>query len=238
MPARRMNPVIEAAARLGTLIDAHGRDAGRQLGEWLRPWLRDDETLPDFSLVLELPARMIRHAGQRLGEDGKELDEARRLEGEARFQRHQAASALRRKLVESRRLLSSVLGPWRTAKLLGLAGKTARAAQPVLLLSQTAAFLSLLGDPRRLALARVDRYLDPVATAAVLEPLATACREACDDLDKICQANAARLAARDCASAELGRAVQHVVRLLGGWLLLVGRSDLAKQLRRNSPRGR
>ncbi len=238
MPTIGMNFAIEAAARLGTLIDAHGRDAGRQLGEWLRPWLRDDETLPDFSLVLELPARMIRHAGQSLRDDRRELEEARRLEGEARFQRDQAATALRRKLVESRRLLTSVLGPRHAAKLLGLAGKTARAAQPALLLSQTTAFLCLLGDPRRLALTRADHYLDPVATAAALEPLAAACRQACDHLDEICQVSAARLAARDRASAELWRAVQGVVRLLGGWLQLVGRSDLAEKLRRITSRGR
>lgn len=76
--------LVEAALRLGTLIDAHAREAGRQLGEQLSPSLRDGETLPDFTLVLELPARMVRQAGQRLRQCQAELDDARSLEAEAR----------------------------------------------------------------------------------------------------------------------------------------------------------
>ncbi len=229
---------IEAAARLGTLIDAHARDAGRQLGEWLRPWLRDGESLPDFTLVLQLPARMIRQGGQRLRERLDALGEARGREGEARFQRDQAASALRRKLVEIRRLLTSALGSRRTATLLDVEGKTARDTQPTLLLAQAGAFLRLLGDPRRLGISHAGGYFDPAAAAADLEPLAAALREACGQLDETLRTCAARLEAKDRARTELGRAVRCVVRILGGWLLLIRRADLADKLSSIRRRGK
>ena len=153
--------IVEAALRLGTLIDAHARDAGRQLGEWLRPWLGDRETLPDFRLVLELQGRMIRQASQDLRERQGQLDDARSREAAARYRRDQTASALRRKLVEIRRLLTSVLGPRRTAELAGIEGSTAQASQSALLLSQSQAFLKLLRDPRRLAVPQTGWYIDP-----------------------------------------------------------------------------
>ncbi len=223
--------VVEAAIRLGTLIDAHARDAGRQLGESLRPWLRDGETLPDFTLVLQLPARMIRHAGQRLRQRQNQLDEVRSEQGEARFQRDQTAAALRRKLVEIRRLLTSAHGPRRAATLLGIEGRTAQESQGALLLAQADACLGLLRDPRRLAIPRADRYFDPAAAAGALEPLATACREACGRLEEIRRASAASLEARDRVWTELRHGVGSVVRILSGWLLLIGRADLAEKLR-------
>ncbi len=224
------NIVIEAASRLGTLIDAHAREAGRQLGERLRPWLRDGETLPDFTLVLRLPARMIRQGGRRLRERRNELDEARRDEREARFRRGQTASALRRKLVEIRRLLTSALGPKRTSKLLGIQRPTAHDSQTALLLSQADAFLTLLRDPRRLAIPRADCYFDPAAIVAALELLAAALSQARDRLDEIRRASAARLEARDRTRTELCRGVRNVVSILGGWLLLIRRTDLAEKL--------
>ncbi len=231
MPNDRIHHLIEAAARLAALIDAHAPDAGRRLGDRLRPWLRDGETLPDFGLGLELPARLIRQAGQRLRRHQHRLDEARSEEREARFHRDQTASALRRKLVEVRRLLTSALGPRRTATLLGV-GKTARSSQPALLLSQAGAFLKLLRDPRRLAIPRRNRVFDPAVVAGTLEPLAVACAAACDRLDAMCQASAAALEARDRARAELERVMPCVVDGFGGWLVLIGRPDLAEKLRR------
>ncbi len=221
----------EAAARLGTLIDAHAQDAGRQLGEWLRPCLRPGETLPDFSLALQLPARRIRGAEQRLRRDLEELDDATSHEGEARFRRDQTASALCRKLIEIRRLLVAVLGPRRAATLLGIEGRTARGTQPALLLSQAGAFLRLLRDPQKLATPHADVHFDPAAVAGALEPLVAACREARGELDEVHRANAARVAARDRARSELVFAVRCVVRLLGGWLLLIRRADLTEKLR-------
>ena len=64
MSAIETNLAIEAAVRLGTLIAAHARDVGRRLGDSLRRWLRHGEVLPDFTLVLELPARSVRHAAR------------------------------------------------------------------------------------------------------------------------------------------------------------------------------
>ncbi len=232
MSAIGTNIVIEAAVRLGTLIDSHARDAGRQLGEWLHPWLRSGEALPDFTLVLRLPARMIRHAGQRLRERQSELDEVRSHEGEALFQRNQTTAALRRKLVEIRRLLTPVFGAHRTGKLLGFAGKTALASQPKRLLSQADAFLKALRDPKRPAIPETAYFdFDPSAAAAELEPLLVACREAHSRLDETRQTCAARLEAKDRVRAELHHAVQCVVCIVGGWFLLIRRLDLAQKLR-------
>ena len=222
--------VLEAATRLGTLIDAHASDAGRQLGEWLRPYLRRGETLPDFTLVLLLPARGIRRAGQRLRRSSKELDDGKSHESEAKFRRDQTAAALCRKLIEVRRLLIATLGPRRAATLLGIEGRTARGTQPALLLSQAGAFSSLLREPQKLAIPRPERYFDPAAVADDLEPLVAACREACDELDEIRRAKAARVAARDRARSELVFAVRCVARLFGGWLGLVRRTDLTEKL--------
>ncbi len=230
MSAISTDRVVETAVRLGTLLDTHARDAGRQLGDRLRSELRDGETLPDFALVLELPSRWMRQAGQGLRARQNELAEARNHEGEARFRRDQTAAALRRKLVEIRRVLTAALGPRRTATLLDIEGKTARESQPALLLAQADAFLKLLRDPRRLAIARADRYLEPAAAVADLEPLAAALREARGLLDEGRRASAAGLEARDRARSELLNGLRCVVRLLGGWLLFIGRADLAKKL--------
>ncbi len=221
---------VEAAIRLGTLIDAHARDAGRQLGETLRPWLEDGETLPDYALALELPARMIAQAGRHLRECQNRLDEARSHDREARDRRDQTASALHRKLVEIRRLVASALGLRRTATLLGFEGKTADKTQPARLLSQAEAYLRLLHEPRRLAIPRADLYFEPAAIASALEPLAGAFREAGGQLDEVRRASAASLEARDRARAQLEHAIRHVVRFLGGWFVLVGRPDLAEKI--------
>ena len=221
---------IEAAVRLGTLIESHARDAGRQLGEWLRPWLREGEVLPDFTLVLQLPARMIVHAGQRLRESRKELDESKSREGEARISRDHTASALRRKLVEIRRLLTAAFGPHHTATVLGIEGKTAHASQYAFLLFQADAFLKALRDPRRLAIPRTASF-DPAAAAAALEPLIVAFRGAYGHLDEVRRESAARLAARDQARTELVSGIPCVVAILSGWLGLIRRADLTKKLR-------
>ncbi len=224
------NLALEAATRLGTLIDAHARDAGRQLGEWLRPCLRRGETLPDFTLVLQLPARRIRQTGQRLRRSSKALDDATSHEGEARFRLDQTASALRRKLIEIRRLLTAAIGPRRAATLLGIEGRTARGTQPALLLSQAGAVSKLLRDPQKLAIPHAERFFDPAAVAGALEPLAAACREARDELEEVRRAKTARVEARDRARSELALAVRCVVRLLGGWLGLIRREDLSEKL--------
>ncbi len=232
MSAIGTNLVIEAAGRLGTLIDSHARDVGRQLGEWLHPWLRDGEILPDFTLVLQLPARMIRQAGQRLRARQDELDEARSHEGEALFWRDQTAAALHRKLVAIRQVLTSVFGAKRTAKLVGFGGKTARPSQGAFLLSQADAFLKSLRDPERPAIPETAYFdFDPASAAAELEPLVVACREAHDRLDEIRQARAARIEAKDRAQTELRHGVQSVVCVVGGWLALVRRLDLVEKLR-------
>ncbi len=233
MSAIGTNIVIEAAVRLGTLIDSHARDAGRQLGERLRPWLQEGEVLPDFTLVLRLPARMIRHAGQRLRERQSELDELRGHESEALFRRNQTASALRRKLVEIRQLLTSVFGAHRAGKLLGFGGKTALASQPARLLSQAGAFVKALRDPKRPAIPETAYFdFDPASAAAELEPLLDACREAHGRLAETRQASAARLEAKDQVLGELQDAVHCVACILGGWFLLIRRLDLAEKLRR------
>ncbi|MCP3956292.1 MAG: hypothetical protein GY719_00415 [bacterium] len=231
MPADTTNAVTEVATRLGTLIDAHARDAGRQLGECLRPWLREGETLPDFTLVLQLPARMLRQAGQRLRRHRDELDEARDREREARFRRDQTASALHRQLVAIRRILTSAFGSRRAATLLGIAGKTARDSQTVLLLSQADSALERLRDPRKLAIPHPGWNFDPVAAGGVLEPLVAALSEARDQLDEIRQTRATRLEARNRARSEIARAVHCLVSILGGWFQLIRRTDLAKKVR-------
>ena len=232
MPTVKVQDLVEAATRLGTLIDAHAREAGRQLGDGLRPWLREGETLPDFALALELPARGIRRAGERLRRRQRQLEDSRDQERQARFRQRQTASALSRKLVEIRRLLTSKLGPRRAAGLAGIEGKTARACQPARLLVQADAFLELLRDPRRSATLRRYRVFDPAGLAAALEPLATACRAAGDDVDRACQEIADNSGARDRARAELERVLPSVVDGLCGWLRLIGRADLAQKLRR------
>lgn len=224
------NMAIEAAVRLGTLIETHARDTGRQLGEWLRPWLREGEILPDFTLVLLLPARMILRVGHRLRESQKQLDESRSREGEALVARDHAASALRRKLVEIRRLLSAVFGPRRAATVLGIEGRTANASRHTLLLSQADAFLKVLRDPKRLPIPHTACF-DPAAAAATLEPLIVALREAYGHLDEARQASAARLEARDQARTELDHGIPCVVAILSGWLGLIRRADLTKKLR-------
>ena len=231
MSATETKVAVDAAIHLGTLIDAHARDAGRQLGERLCHWLQEREALPDFTLALELPARMVRQAGQDLHERQKELDDARSRERQALFRRDQTAAALRRKLVDVRRLLSSALGPRRTKTLLGIEGDTAKPSQPALLLSQADAFLKLLRNPRRLAIPHGGSYFDPAAVADDLEPLASALRGARDHLDENRRASAQRLEARDRQRAELTRAVQCVASIASGWFRLIRRDDLVKKLR-------
>ncbi len=221
---------VEAAVRLGTLIDAHARDAGRQLGEWLRPWLREGEVLPDFTLVLQLPARMIRHAGHRLRESQQQLDESRSRESETRLRRDDAAAALRRELVRTRWLLTGVFGTRRTAVVLGIEGETAHASQHALLLSQAESFLKLFRDPKGLAVPRAFS-VDPVWAATTLEPLIVAFREAYGRLDEIQQASAARLEAKNRTWSELEGSFRCVVSILSGWLGLIRRPDLAAKLR-------
>jgi hypothetical protein len=230
MSAIMTKTASEAALRLGTLIEAHARDAGRQLGEWLRPWLREGEVLPDFTLVLLLPARMIGHAGKRLRESQRELDESRSQENEARVSRDLAASALRRKLVEVRRHLTAVFGSRRSAALLGIEGTTAKASQSALLLSQAEAFLRLLHDRKRLVVSNAGPFV-PASAAATLEPLSLAFHEARNRLDEIRRASAARLETRDQARIDLERGLHCVACILGGWLDLIRRADLAEKLR-------
>lgn len=221
---------IEAALRLVTLIGTHAREAGRLLGEWLRPWLREGEVLPDFTLVLQLPVRMIEEAGKRLSESEKKLAESRGDEGEARDWRDHQASMLRRKLVETRRHFSAVYGPRHAATLLGIEGKTAQASQKALLLSQADGVLKVLRDPRRLAIPDAAGF-DPAAAAAALEPLVAGSREAYGRLEEVHHESAARLAARDQARADLDRGLPCVVSILSGWLGLIRRADLAEKLR-------
>lgn len=232
MPTVKVHDLVEAAVRLGTVIDAHVREAGRQLGAGLRPWLLEGEALPDFALALELPARRIRQAGHCLRRRQQQLEETRNEERQARFRQSQTAAALRRKLVDFRRLLTSAFGPLRAARLTGIEGKTARVRQPALLLAQADAFLELAQDPRRSATLRRTRVFDPAAVAEALEPLAGACRSAGGDVDRAQQAVAQGLDARDRARAELERSLPSVVDGLCGWLRLIGRGDLAEKLRR------
>ncbi len=222
--------VAGAASRLAALIHGHARDAGRQLGEWLRPWLRDGEDLPDFALVLDLPARMFEHAAARLRRYEEELADARSREAEARFQRSATASALRRKLVDVRRLLTAVHGPRRTTTLLGIEGGTAHDTQPALLLSHAGAFQELLRDPQQMVVTRADFTFDPAAIADGVETLAAACGEAGARLDAVRKVSADRREARDHTRSELARAVGCVVGVLGGWFRLIRRSDLARKL--------
>lgn len=194
------------------------------------PLAAEGEVLPDFMLVLQLPARMVRDAGHRLRESQNELGESRSREGEAQISRDLTASVLRRKLVEIRRLLTAVFGPQRSATLLGIEGKTAKTWQSALLLSQADAFLRALRDPRRLAVPRTVCF-DPASTASTLEPPLAAFRDAYGHLGEVRRASAARLEARDQARAELDRAVHCVVPILSGWLGLIRRADLVEKLR-------
>ena len=183
MTALETDRVVEAAIRLAALIDAHSQDAGRQLGEALQPWLRDGETLPDFTLALQLIARMSREKGHRLRNSEKSLEEATTGEAEARLKRNQTASAVRRKLVDIRRLLALVLDWRRAARLLGIQGDTAKSSQSALLLSQADACLSLLRDPQRLRIPSTRRFFEPSATADELEPLVVSLRQARESFD-------------------------------------------------------
>lgn len=230
MSAIGTNIAVEAAVRLGTLIESHARDAGRQIGEWLRPWLQEGEILPDFTLVLRLPARMIRHAGDRLRESQQQLDESRSRESEARQRRDDAAAALRRQLVQNRMILSGLYGACRTAVLLGIEGETAHASQHALLLSQAEALLKLLRDPKRLPVP-CTASVHPTGAVDTLEPLVVAFREAYSRLDEIHQESAARLEAKTRTWTELEGSFRCVVSILGGWLGLIRRPDLAEKLR-------
>jgi hypothetical protein len=231
MSAIMTKTFVEAAVRLGVLIESHAREAGRELGEKLRPWLREGEVLPDFSLVLQLPARMVEQAGTRLHECQDGLDQSMAQEGEARTSRDQKASMLRKDLVELRKLFSAVFGSQRAAKVLGIDIKTADASQHELLLSQAEAVLKALGEPLRLA-SPAHFHVEPASAAEALEPLVAASREACCHLDGVRRASATRREARDHARAHLGRGVHAVVSIFGGWLDLVRRPDLAKRLHR------
>lgn len=220
---------IETALRLGTLIESHAPDAGPQLGEWLRPWLREGETLPDFTLVLELPARMIAQAGHRVRESQAQLSESGNHENEARGCREQTAAVLRRKLMEIRQFLMALFGSRHTAKLLGFEGATAKTSQPTLLLSQSEALLKVLRDPKRLAIPNT-AYFDPVSAAATLEPPIVAFREAHGQFEKVRQAKAIRCEAGNHKWAELVHGIQCVVRVFSGWFHLIGRPDLVKKI--------
>ena len=231
MSAIETKRVVEAAVRLGTMIDAHARDAGRQLGERLRPWLRDGETLPDFTLALELIARLSRETGHRVRERENRLDDATSDEAEARLRRNQTALALRRKLVDVRRLLILALGTQRIGELLRIEGDTAKSSQPELLLSQADACLSLLRDPQRLRLPSARRFFDPAETADDLEPLITALRQARDGLDKTHRESARQLETRNRTRTELENNIRSVGAILGGWFRLIRRHDLAKKIR-------
>lgn len=224
---------VTTAARLENLIDAHAPDAGRRLGEWFRPALRDGETLPDFALVLRLSARLVGLGGRRLFERQNALEDAGAQEAEARFERDKAASALRRKLVELRRLLSSMHGPRRAATLLGIEGETALQTQHARLLEHAEAFLRLLRDPERPAAARTDAFLfEPAVAAGEIEPLHAELGAALRRCDEVRRTGAARREARERAWVELGRAVRCVVFLCRGCLALIRRGDLAEKIRR------
>lgn len=223
---------VKSAARLENLIDTHASDAGRRLGEWFRPGLRDGETLPDFALVLRLSARMIGAGGRHLFERQNALEDARAREDEARFERDQAASTLRRKLVELRRMLVLMHGPRRAAKLLGIEGRTAHRSQHALLVTQAEGFLKLLCDPKRPAVGRAGALsFDPAHAAGELEPAVAELRTALRRCDQVRRTGATRRAAKDRAAAELERAVRCVVFLARGCLLLIRRSDLAEKVR-------
>lgn len=231
MTALETDRVVEAAIRLAALLDANSQDAGRQLGETLQPWLRDGETLPDFTLALKLIARMSREKGHRLRKSEKSLEEATTGEAEARLEREQKASAVRRKLVDIRRLLALVLDWRRAARLLGIQGDTAKSSQPALLLSQADACLSLLRDPQRLTIPSNRRFFEPSATADELEPLVVSLRQAREGLDASGQESARQLETRNRKRADLKRDVQNVGAIAGGCFGLIRRNDLAKKIR-------
>ena len=220
---------IEAAQLLRTLIESHARDHGRQLGEWLRPGLREGETLPDFDLVLQLPARMLDQACHHLQECEDKLDESKSHEDEALHWRNHTASQLRRKLVEVRRFLTAACGP-RAGKLLGISGKTALASQPALLVSQAESVLRVLREPKRLSIPSGGCF-DPAAAAAGLEPMLDAGRKAVGQLDEKRQASAVRREARDRAVSDLWRAGHGVASIVVGWFSLIRRMDLVGKLR-------
>lgn len=226
----------KAASNLKAMIDAHAADAGRRLGNTLRPWLRDGETLPDFALALQLPARMIEARARQLVERRDELDGAKNDEEDARLARDHAASALRRKLVEIRRMMIVPLGPQRAAAALGIKGKTAHPSQHALLLSQAEAALKVLGDPGKLKIPPTAAgAFDPVTVVGELEPMVAALRASLVRFDEVRRQRAFRREMKDNALNDLGTAVRALVLLFRGCFLLIGRKDLAAKIREVLP---
>lgn len=231
MSSSTTKKAVHGVARLCPLIEANAQDVGRQLGEYVQPMLCPGETAPDFTLVLDLPARLLRDNARRLHESQAKLDEAEKKNVEARSERDRAAVALRQEVVGIRRLLAAVYGPQHGATVLGIDGATAHTSQTEALLSQAESVLEGLRDPKRVT--RTSSQLgafDADLAAETIESPAARLRDAHRRLAELRHGISALRELRNDAFLQLDHSIDCSMSILRGFFSLVHRPDLAHRL--------
>ncbi len=148
-----------------------------------------------------------------------------------RMQRDKLVAAVRRKLIDVRRIVQGLFGPERAVEVVAIDGRTAY--QPDFLWRQAEHTLSRLrsSDFRLPEASTASIALDPTTLADELEPLVTALKASIDAVDLDRRAAATSQQDKIDAIEDHDLLIAACGRIVSGFYLLARRPDLAKRIR-------
>lgn len=223
------------AKSLHAAFAGFGEEVTPVITERFAPFLAEGEPVFDFAQL----QRVLQAMGEvtfdaMVAADKAHLDELGN-DVAPREERNEAVAAVRRKLVDVRRMLIGLFGTVRTAEIVAVDGDTAY--QPELLWRQGEHTLSHLRDPElRLPEAKTDSIVfEPQKLADELEPLVVRLRAAIDkaELDRRVAATTHKVKTE--AIDEHDLLIGACARILSGFYLLARRPDLADRIRLSLP---
>ena len=201
------------------------------INERTAPFLQEGEVLFDFPLLQRVLGRMVEASFERMvAADKAHLDELAN-DIAPRMERDQWVEAVRRKLIDVRRIVQGLFGTERAVEVVAIDGRTAH--QPDFLWRQAEHTLSRLRSPdlRLPEASTASIALDPATLADELEPLVIGLKGSIDAVDLDRRAAATSVQDKKEAMADHDLLIAACGRIVSGFYLLARRPDLADRIR-------
>ena len=212
------------------------------IGERTAPFLEEGEALFDFPLLQRVLGRMVEASFEQMVTADKAHFDELTNDIAPRIERDKLVEAVRRKLIDVRRIVQGLFGLQRAVEVVAIDGQTA--SQPDLLWRQAEHTLSRLRSPdlRLPEASTASIALDPTTLADELEPMVTALKRSIDSVDLDRRAAATSQQDKQDAMADHDLLIAACGRILSGFYLLARRPDLADRIRlslrpRRAPNG-
>lgn len=219
------------ADRLSAAFDTHSQTAADVLSEVLQPYLEKEEAVPDLWQFQRLLARRLEGMRKELAEADSVHDKEVRDDRTVRFDRDEAATDLRERLVGIRRTVEGSFGPGASAALLGIEGNLPR--DPRILRSIGSKLMMRLQEEglqgRESRLSGVQ--LDPTAWVQELDEPLGRLDEALRRLDRESRQAETTLIAKQQAMEAYDRAYLATARLMEDFFAYAGLTELAERVR-------